>query len=356
MTAQIFTELSEIYQKEAERTVLRSQKMLEILYKLPEPEVGMTPKEVIWTKNKARLYHYIPVVEKPYSIPILITYALINQPFILDLIPGNSLVEYLLEKGFNVYMIDWGMAGPEDKQLKFDHYVLDYMSKALKKVLKNAGANKINLLGYCMGGTLTAMFAALQPAGIVNNMVLIAAPIDFAQAGLYTVWLSKKHANIDLLVDTMGNIPGELIDFGNKMLKPMTNFVSPYINLWDKVWDDKFLKSWRPLNKWINDGKPFPGEAYRQWIKEFYQENKLTQKQLFLRGKLVDLSRIKCPVLNVSGRRDHIVPISQSKGLEQYISSEKYEYLELEAGHASLVVGKTAARNVWPKVVEWLKP
>jgi len=349
-------ELVRVYQIEAERNVGRCKNLLELMYHTPEAQVGLTPKEVIWTKNKAKLYHMLPVVPNPHPIPILVTYALINRPYILDLYPGNSMVEFLVNAGFDVYILDWGYPGPEDSSFKFENYILDYMSRALNKVLKDANASQVNLLGYCMGGTLTAIFAALQEKGCVNKMSLLASPIDFTRAGLYSVWLNKKNFNIDLLVDTMGNIPAELIDFGNKMLKPVVNYISPSIRLWDNMWNKEFLESFRPLNKWINDGTPFPGEAYRQWIKDFYQENKLVTGRLFLRGKLVDLSKISCPVLIFAGTRDHIVPAYQSNNFDKFISSENYEYVELDTGHVSLVVGKTAQRKVWPKLAEWFKP
>lgn len=346
-------ELAKVYQDEAEKNTLRYQKMMDLLLKTPEPEVGLTPKEVIWTKNKAKLYHFLSSEEKKHPIPIMITYALINRPYILDLSPGNSLVEYLLQNGFDVYMIDWGIPGPEDKNLKFDDYILDYMPKALKKVLQKANSSQVNLLGYCMGGTMTAMFAALQEKEVINKMVLLASPIEFSQAGLYTAWLDKKNCNVDLMVDTMGNIPADMIDFGNKMLKPITNFISSRTNLWDRSWDERFLQNWRSMDKWLNDGTPFPGEAFRQWIKDFYQDNKLIKKQLYLRDTLVDLSSITCPVLNITGERDHIVPINQSNNLEQYINSAQYKYYQINAGHVSLAVGKTASRKVWPQISDW---
>lgn len=321
---------------------------------MPEPEVGQSPKEVIWTKNKAKLYHYKPVKDILHPVPILMTYALINRPYILDLAPGNSLVEYLVNQGFDVYMIDWGVAGLEDKNLKYDDYIFDYLNPAVKKVFRTSGAKEITLLGYCMGGTITAMYAALKSELPIKNIVFLASPFDFSDAGLYSKWLDKKYFNIDKMVDVIGNIPADFIDVGNKMLKPVSNFYSSYKSLWERMWDQKFVEEWMYLNKWINDGVPFPGEAFRQWIKEFYQNNRLVRGELKLRGEKVDLSQISCPVLNVIGDRDHIVQPNQSKAIENYISSNDYEEFSVLTGHVSLVAGRQAAKVVWPKIGDWL--
>src|SRR6266404_4116992 len=134
---------------------------MQIILEGAKAETGQTPKEVIWTKNKAKLYHYVSPVEKRFPVPILLVYALINRPYVLDLMPGNSLVEYLVGKGFDVYMLDWGTAGDEDKDLTFENYVLDYIARAVKKVLKTSHADELTLFGFCMGGTMSAMYAAL---------------------------------------------------------------------------------------------------------------------------------------------------------------------------------------------------
>src|SRR6266513_797430 len=152
---------------------------MQIILDGAQAATGQTPKEVIWTKNKAKLYHYEPTIEKRFPIPILIIYALINRPYVLDLMPGNSFVEYMVKHGFDVFMLDWGTPGDEDKKLSFEDYVLDYIPRAVKKVLRASKAEEISLLGYCMGGTMTAMYAALFPDKPLRNLVLLTAPTDF---------------------------------------------------------------------------------------------------------------------------------------------------------------------------------
>jgi polyhydroxyalkanoate synthase len=276
---------------------------------------------------------------------------------VLDLMPGNSLVEYLVGHGFDVYMLDWGTPGDEDEHLTFDNYVLDYLPRAVKKVLRYSHADEYTLLGYCMGGTMTAMYAALFPEKPLRNLVLLTTPIDFAQdkIGLYALWTGEKYFNPDLIVEAFGNVPGELIDTGNRMMKPVTNYVGSYVTMWDRILQDKSMDTWLAMSKWVNDGVPFPGAAFRQWIREFYQQNKLIKGEIRLRGHRVDLSNITCPVLDIAGSKDHICTLPQSEPLMNIIGSEDKEFFVLNAGHVGLMTGSDAKKNLWPKVRHWLE-
>jgi polyhydroxyalkanoate synthase len=320
-------------------------------------QTGQTPKEVIWTKNKARLYHFVPVCEKRFPVPLLCIYALINRCYILDLMPGNSIVEYLVNQGFDVYLLDWGIPGEEDKNLTFDHYVLDYITRAVKRVLRHANAEECSILGYCMGGTMSAMYAALFPDFPLKNLILLTAPIDFTpeNMGLYGIWMSEKHFNPDLLVDAFANIPGEVINTGNRMVKPVANYVGVYVTMWNRLLHDEPMSTLLAMNKWVNDGVPFAGEAFRQWIRDFYQQNKLVQGEIYLRGRRVDLSRISCPVLNIAGKKDHICTPPQTEAMMRLIRSQDKEFCVLDAGHVGLLTGSDAKKKLWAKIYTWLE-
>ena len=330
---------------------------MQIIFEGARAETGQTPKEIIWTKNKAKLYHYEPSIEKRFPVPILLVYALINRPYVLDLIPGNSLVEHLVNNGFDVFMLDWGIPGDEDSNLTFENYVLDYLPRAVKKVLRTSKAEEITLLGYCMGGTMTAMYAALFPGKPLRNLILLTAPIDFSQknTGLYGLWTSEKFFNPDHMVEAFRNIPGELIDTGNSMAKPVTNYVGSYVTMWDRILQGKSMDTWLAMNKWVNDGIPFPGAAFRQWIREFYQQNKLVKGEIKLRGQRVDLSKISCSVLNIAGKKDHICTLPQAEATMNLISSDDKEFFVLDAGHVGLLTGSEAKKTLWPKVSNWLE-
>jgi polyhydroxyalkanoate synthase len=330
---------------------------MQIILDGAQAATGQTPKEVIWTKNKAKLYHYEPTIEKRFPIPILIIYALINRPYVMDLMPGNSLVEYLVNQGFDVYMLDWGVPGDEDQDLTFDNYVLDYLSRAVKKVLRHAHAEEFTLFGFCMGGTMSAMYAALFPGKPLRNLILLTTPVDFTpeEMGLYGLWTSAKYFNPDYLVDAFGNVPGAMVDTGNRMTRPVTNYVGTYVTMWDRLLHNKPMETWLAMNKWVNDGVPFAGEAFKQWIREFYQQNKLVKGEIKLRGSRVDLQNITCPVLNIAGKKDHICTLPQAEATMKLISSQDKEFFVLDAGHVGLLTGSDARKNLWPKIRSWLE-
>jgi polyhydroxyalkanoate synthase len=320
-------------------------------------QTGQTPKEVIWTKNKARLYHYKPVREKRFPVPLLCVYALINRCYILDLMTGNSLIEYLEDQGFEVYLLDWGTPGEEDKNIAFEQYVFDYIARAVKKVLKHANARECSILGYCMGGTMSAMYAALFPDLAPRNLVLLTTPVDFTpeNMGVYGIWTDKKNFNPDLLVDAFTNIPGEMINTGNRMVKPVANYVDVYVTMWDRYLHDKPMSTLLAMNKWVNDGVPFTGEAFRQWIRDFYQQNKLARGELVLRGQRVDLAKISCSLLAIAGKKDHICTPPQAEAVMSLVGSQDKEFCLLDAGHVGLLTSSGMRKKLLSRLSSWLE-
>ncbi|HHY74818.1 MAG TPA: class III poly(R)-hydroxyalkanoic acid synthase subunit PhaC [Bacillus bacterium] len=349
------TVFEETIPKEMKDSYMRMKRASEILVKEAEPEVGLTPKEVVWTKNKTKLYKYISNKPTKFKTPLLMIYALINKPYILDLTPGGSMVEYLQNRGFDVYLLDWGTPGEEDKHLKLDDYILDYIPRAVKKVLRTSGADELSILGYCMGGTMTSIFAALYPELPIKNLIFMTSPFDFEKTGLYAKFLDERYFDLDKVVETYGNIPPEMIDFGNKMLKPMTNFYGPYVSLMDRSQNQTFVHSWKLMQKWLTDGIPFPGEAYRQWIRDFYQKNKLIKGELVVRGRKVDLANIKANILNISAENDLIAMPHQVEALMNVVSSEDKNYVCVPTGHVSVTFGPRANNITYPTIGDWLE-
>ena len=338
-------------------TLKKYQLGTRLLLEGAKAQTGQSPKEIIWTKNKARLYHYLPTFEPRFPVPILMVYSLINRSYILDLTPGNSLVEYLISLGFDVYLLDWGTPGDEDASLSFEHYVLDYLPRAVKWMLKRSQAKEFTLIGYCMGGTMSVIYAALFPDVPLRNLLLLTTAINFPpeEMGVYGVWTDAKFLNPDSLVDTFGIVPGEILDTANRMARPVANSIGTYVTMWNLIMHSKPMETWLARNKWVNDTVPFPGEAFRQWIRDFYQQNKLVRGELRLRGQFVNLARITCSVLSIAGKRDHICTPPQAAALMNHISSRDKEFMVLNAGHVGMLTGSDAKRQLWPKVGSWLE-
>ncbi|AGL02934.1 PHA/PHB synthase family protein [Desulfoscipio gibsoniae] len=347
-------QMAKQFQQGWEKATETTQKWFEIIKSTPSPQVGLTPKDIIWRKNKAQLYHYQTTTPKIHRIPILIIYALINKPYILDIAPETSLVKYLVDNGFDVFMIDWGTPDLEDQDLSFNELVLDYIPKAVAKIVQTSCSNEITILGYCMGGTIASMYTALHPQPRIKNMLFIATPIDFEEAGLSSVYIKQEEYNVDKIVDTFGIVPKSFINTSVFMLNPVNNYWGTYSRLWKMLHDDLSPHSWMLLNKWINDPLPFAGEAYRQWL-GLYKTNKLVKKEFELRGRIVDLANINSSILILGGTSDHIVLPEQARALLDHVSSQDKTYLEFPVGHGGLVFGSQAVKKVYPAIKEWLE-
>ncbi len=321
-------------------------------------KIAQTPKEVVWTLNKAKLYRYIPVVpaEQRHPLPLLMVFAIMNRPHVLDLRPGHSFVEYMLKHGYDLYLLDWGAPGPEDRNLKFDDYVLEYLPRAVRKVKAVSGAEEFSMLGWCLGGLISTLYAALRPDDGPKNLVLLTAPLDFSDktAGGFIRWTSDQAFNADKIVDAFGNVPGEMIDYGAKALKPVENYIGNYLNLWDNIDNPKVVESWHAMNTWVRDVIPMAGGAYRQLINDFYKANRLIQGTLLLRGEHVDLGKLTANVLNVIAETDHITPPCQSEGVMGRIGSRDKEVFRVRGGHIGIMAGSGAEKTTWPHVEQWL--
>lgn len=320
--------------------------------------IALTPKRCVWSLNKAKLYRYTPVVPEDQlkPVPLLLVFAIMNRPYVLDLRPGHSFVEYMLRQGYDIYLLDWGIPGPEDKDLKFDDYALEYLPRVVRKLKAITGADEFSMLGWCLGALITTLYAALRPDDGVKNVVLLTAPLDFAdrEAGGFVKWATDPKFNADRIVDTFGNVPGEMIDAGAKMLKPVENYLGSYIGLWERLDNPNSVEAWHAMNTWVRETIPMAGAAYRQLINEFYKENRLMEGTAVIRGETVNLSKLTASLLNVIAESDHITPPCQSERIMEKIGGDDHTVLRVRGGHIGIMAGRGAEKNTWPHIDEWL--
>lgn len=317
-------------------------------------KVGATPREVIYREDKLSVLHYESDVPKQYRTPLLMVFALVNRPYILDLLPHKSVVQQFLRAGFDVYLVDWGIPSEHDRLLTLENYIERYMRNVMHHVCDHAGTTQTSLLGYCMGGTMSAMYTALHPE-MVKNFILMAAPVDWSEReSLLCVWTDPKWFDVDSVVDTFGNAPPEWLQGSFAVLKPVSNLIEKYMNLYDKLEDEDFLETFFAMETWVNDNIPVAGETFRQFVKDCFQKNLLIQDKLRLGTKTVKLSNITCPVLNLMALADHLVPCGQSASFNDHVSSKDRRSITFPAGHIGLSVGSKAQKDLWPKVCHWL--
>jgi polyhydroxyalkanoate synthase len=342
------------WEEHVHRTMLRMRNLTQLTVNPVESRTGQTPREEVYKRNKSRLYRYRSA--RTRRTPVLFVPNLgISRPYIFDLLPGGSFIEHMTMEGFDFYLLDWGVFGPEDDTLTVEECATRILPRMARKVLETSGADSLSIIGYCMGAPISACFVATHEDVPVRSFVNMAGPFDFSQVGLFGLWLDRRFFDVDRFVDTIGAVPADMIKAGFKLLKP-TMDVSTGLNLWWNGWNDKYLEGYAALNKWANEYVAFPAEFFRQWVRDFYQGNKLYRGELTMAGRPVRLSSIRCPLFVVGAKEDYIAPPACVRALIGAVGSTEKEYVELPGGHISLIAGRGAAVHCWPRVSGWLAP
>jgi polyhydroxyalkanoate synthase subunit PhaC len=325
---------------------------LKTLRELDQVEFGLSPKEAVYSEDKLVLYRYRRDTKATRKVPILIVYALVNRPYMVDLQPDRSLVRNLQALGHEVYLIDWGYPDLSDRFLGLDDYINGYIHRCVTRVAELHKLEAINLLGICQGGAFSLCYTALHPQR-VENLVTMVTPVDFHTAdNMLSHWTRKM--DVDLFVDTLGNVPADLMNFCYLMLKPYRLNAQKYVGLVDILDNKAEVENFLRMEKWIFDSPDQAGEAFREFIRDFYQGNKLVKGEVEIGGRRVDLGSIRQPVLNIFAEQDHLVPPDASRALRGVVGTDDYSELAFRGGHIGIYVSGRAQREVAPGIDDWL--
>ncbi len=343
--------------EESFKEMVETQKKLlqgmDIVLNLNSTESDTTAKDLVYQEDKMKLFHYKPLVKKPLAVPTLIVYALVNRQYMMDLQQNRSVIKNLLEQGLDLYIIDWGYPGPEDRYLTLEDYIDGYLNNAVDFVLRATGRTHLNLVGVCQGGTFSVIYTSLYHEKI-KNLVTMVTPVDFSNNdGLLFVW--GKKLNIDNIVDAYGVVPGWFMNSGYNLLKPFQLMLDKYIGLMGNLDNPEVVENFVRMEKWIFDSPGQAGETLRQFVKDLYQENKLVKGTLEIGGRKVDLKNIDMPLLNVYAEYDHLVPPAASKPLSDLVSSQDKETFSFPVGHIGMYVSSKSQKEIAPKLAKWLK-
>jgi len=318
---------------------------------LREPPISATPHSVVYTRGSARLLRY-PSPNRRHRTPVLFIYSLINRWYILDFLRGRSLIEHLTREGFDVYALDWGVPGPEEQNLTWAQLTGQLIRNAVSWTRRASGSDEVTLYGYCMGGTMALAYTALHPEG-VRNLVVQATPVDFSKGGIYTLWTQPRHFDVDSIVDAYGNIPTKLLEKGFLMAAPVQRFTR-WLEVCRRIEDPAFVTTFLAMERWGADAIPFPGEVYRQYIKDCYQQNLFCQGKMEVGGERVRLDDIRCAVLNIIAEQDTIAMPEMSEPLPSLVGSSDVQTQRFPVGHIGLSASGKAPTVVWPKVGAWI--
>ncbi|MDC0935192.1 alpha/beta fold hydrolase [Pirellulales bacterium] len=320
----------------------------------PDGRWGFSQSETVYREGTLKLLRYRRPQRKRFAEPVLICFSLVNRPYILDLGQGRSVVQQLLKHGFEVYLIDWGQPAPEDSRLGLEDYVGRLVKNAADVVVAHADGNRLNLLGYCMGGTMAAIYASLYPAQI-RNLILLAAPIDFGgDEGLLNLWTREEVFDVDGLIAAYANCPGPFLQYCFQLMAPATSLVEKLVMLGENVNNPAFLDNFLATERWSRDNIPVAGKTFLQFVKLLYRKNCLVGGTLHLNETPIQLANISCPVLLLVAENDHLVPPSATSPFRQHISSVDVKTMTLDSGHIGLAVSSKAHQRLWPPAAGWI--
>lgn len=324
------------------------------MHAIGQVDVGCCPRDELYREDRLTLYRYRrPDGPAGDTEPLLIVYALVNRPYMVDLQPDRSLVRQLLAAGVDVYLIDWGYPQRPDRFLTLEDYVCGYLDRCVSHICERIGRDTLNLLGICQGGVLSLCYATLFPAR-VGKLVTMVTPVDFHTPDNLLTHLVRP-LDIDLLVDTLGNVPGALLNFMFLSLSPFRLGGQKYVHLVDIAEDEAALANFLRMEKWIFDSPDQAGEAFRQFAKDCFQGNKLVSGELRIGDRPVDLGRLSMPVLNVYATRDHLVPPAASQALARAYGGPDYSEFAFEGGHIGIYVSARAQAEVPQAIAAWLR-
>ncbi len=329
-----------------------------------EVEIAESPVDLVFQIDKVRMLKYRPLAKKKPNVPpVLICYGLFGRQTMIDLQEDRSLVRNLLADGIEVYVVDWGTPTRADQYLSMDDYIDLYLGSCVEELVAINGGKPVTLFGICEGGTFAAALAALRPE-LFAGLALAITPIDFRGEpdefwqgeGFLNSWIQNlSQDDVDLIIDTYGMLPGALTGAIFSSLTPMASLTKYNIGLANMDGDEAAILNFLRMEKWIADRPDHPGEAARQWLNELYRENQLVEGKFHVAGEAVDLRNISCPVLNIYALQDHIIPVSCSKALSNFVKPNLYQEIGFPGGHVGVFVSRKAQGVVAGGLSEWIK-
>ena len=317
----------------------------------PEPA---TPSRVIYEAGLVRLRHYAARGDTRHRVPLLLIYSLIKRPFILDLRRGRSVIEHLVNQGFEVYLIDWIPPTAFDKWRGFDAYVNEDIANAVRAVQIHSGVEQISILGYCFGALLALMYTALHGDN-VKNLVALTIPLDTGTRDLpiENLTAAMSASSAEMIADIYGNAPAWMIYSFFNTLAPTHHLLDKFVGAYRSSSRPGFLETFRLFERWLHSDVPMAGKIFVE-TSAMWRDNSLLKGEMKVGDGFVDLKRVTTPLLNVIGDFDDIVNPRSSEPLPELVSSADKRNLHYPTGHMGAAVSSDSIKKLWPQISKWL--
>ncbi|MEZ5529561.1 MAG: alpha/beta fold hydrolase [Porticoccaceae bacterium] len=319
------------FQRDVQKKLLKDNRPEMGDFKVGE-NLGVTPGQVIFQNHLIELIQYSPSTETVASEPLLIVPAWIMKYYILDLQPENSMVKYLVDQGKTVFMISWKNPVKEDRDLDLDDYLKSGFLAALDAVKAVVPDTKINTMGYCIGGTLLsigASYLAREGDDSLNSITLLAAQMDFTEAGEITRFLGASQlAFLDSMMWTDGYLEAANMSGAFKALRSQDMIWNPAVERYYLGRETKPIA----LMAWNADGTRMPAAMHSRYLHELFVENRLAQCKFLVDGKPIAVQDIRAPLFVVGTSADHVAPWKSVYKIHNYARSD-ITFLLTSGGH-----------------------
>jgi polyhydroxyalkanoate synthase subunit PhaC len=315
--------------------------------------IAPTPRDTVFRDGTAQLYRFRRPQQSPAEagVPVLLVPSLINRWYVMDLRRGASLVEALTRAGLDTFCLDWGAPEAEDRYVTWDD-VLARLARTFRQVQRQTGSDRVAIIGYCMGATLSGIHTALHPEQVAA-LVNLAGPFDFSEAGFLGQLAHRRWFDASAM-GAAGNVSAFQMQSAFSMLRPTQQFAK-LVGWLDRAHDPRFREAFEALERWASDNIDFPAAAYETYIRDLYQQNSLVRGEHRVGGRRVQLASIRCPVLTVTAERDTICPPRAATALNAHCRSTDTEVCLVPGGHVGAVVGTKAAEVLYPAVIRFIR-
>jgi len=327
------------------------KKGYDTLQEIGSVELAELPRELVWQQDKVKLYHYTRDTKAKSKVPVLVSYALMNRPSVLDLQKDRSMLARMLDEGLDVYMIDWGYPSKNDRYLTLGDYILGYWDEAIDHMRDTHEVDSIHMVSICQAGTFSMIYASLNPEK-VKTLTTIVSPFDFdVEGGMLYTW--SKDIDVDSFADAYCTIPAPLLNTSFSMLHPSLD-IRKYFGIMKNLDNKEKLENFLRMEIWKADCPDLSSEMYRKYINDLFKNNLLIQGKFEIDGHTVDLKNITMPYLNIYATEDTIIPNESTLNVMDYIGSKDSETFEIPGGHIGVFVGSRSQKLLAPKIAEFV--